>query len=697
MKNKKKIYTVNINQKNYLLNNNSLSIIQICELLQIKVPRFCYHKKLSIAGNCRMCLIELELNKTQKKPIIACGTYITTDTTKLYTNTRLVNKIRKNILELLLINHPLDCPICDQGGECDLQDQTMIYGNDRTRFLNLKRTSIDQNLGTYIKSIMTRCIHCTRCIRYFNEIIGEHQLGIFGRGTHSEVGTYKNKNLDSEIIGNVIDLCPVGALTSKPFSFSARSWELIGYESIDILDATCSHIKIDTKGDVIHRVTPVLNSNLNEEWISDKIRFSYDSYKLQRLFYPYIKSIKNNKYYKCSFEKSFIYIKQILSYLKKQTGNSNCYFFSGDLVDTNTEYLFKLMLRNLGYINLNVHFDKDVDLRNNFVMNTTYNEIERYSLFFVCGINTKIESTILNIRLKKTLYKKDNAILFYLGTTILLNYNKKHIGLSSEYMIYFYFGKTFLCKYFLNYKKVCYLSNNSFMSEDIIFNLFLNKLNNKLNIEIKNNYITLFSQEIIAYELNSLSTIRNKIDNNWSDYESELPKFIYYLNYDNLNNIYTNSTFIVYHGHHADIGVKKANIILPSCSYLETENIYINSEGILKLTFPILTSYGLAIDNNTILYCLWKYLNNENKNNKLQTFILENIIYKKINKSLKQIKVDFSNILTNIKLKRSYVIEDSIYVLLHNNFYNLDIISRTSNNITKYLLQKKMKKQLNFF
>jgi len=218
--NNKQQLIVYINNKKVGVKNKYISIIQLCEMLDIYIPRFCYHKKLSIAGNCRMCLVEVE--NVNNKPVIACSTYLTANM-KIYTKSNIVNKIRENILELLLINHPLDCPICDQGGECDLQDQAMIYGNDRSRFLEKKRSSLDKNLGIFVKSIMTRCIHCTRCIRFCNELIGETQIGIFGRGVYSEIGTYNENKLNSEIIGNIIDLCPVGALTSKPFSFSARS------------------------------------------------------------------------------------------------------------------------------------------------------------------------------------------------------------------------------------------------------------------------------------------------------------------------------------------------------------------------------------------------------------------------------------------------------------------------------------------
>ncbi len=262
-----------------------LTVLQACEQAGIEIPKFCYHERLSIAGNCRMCLVEMERSP---KPIASCAMPVA-DGMVIRTNNEAVRKMRKGVMEFLLINHPLDCPICDQGGECDLQDQAIGYGLDRSRFHDNKRAVKDEYLGPLIKTVMTRCIHCTRCIRFATEIAGVPELGATGRGEHMEVGTYVEKALTSELSGNMIDLCPVGALTSAPYAFSARSWELKKTESVDVSDALGSNIRIDSRGPEVMRILPRLNDDVNEEWISDKARFAYDGLKRQRLDKPYVR------------------------------------------------------------------------------------------------------------------------------------------------------------------------------------------------------------------------------------------------------------------------------------------------------------------------------------------------------------------------------------------------------------------------
>ena len=273
-----KIYnmTVNVFVNDFEISvDPRISVLQACEIAGFDVPRFCYHERLSVAGNCRMCLVEVE-----KAPKLAASCAMPLmPGMRIKTNSPAVRKAREGVLEFLLINHPLDCPICDQGGECDLQDQAMVYGSDRGRFREYKRAVEDKNCGPLVKTIMTRCIHCTRCVRFANEVAGIADLGTSGRGSQIEIGTYIEKLFKSEFSGNVIDLCPVGALTSKPYAFSARPWELKSFESIDTLDAVCSNIRIDTRGYEIIRVLPSLNEELNEEWLHDKSRFSFDGLK----------------------------------------------------------------------------------------------------------------------------------------------------------------------------------------------------------------------------------------------------------------------------------------------------------------------------------------------------------------------------------------------------------------------------------
>src|SRR6202522_638911 len=256
------------------------NVLQACEAAGKEIPRFCYHDRLSIAGNCRMCLVEIE--KTPPKPISSC-TYPAAEGMVVHTDTPMVRNARRAVMEFLLINHPLDCPICDQGGECDLQDQAMGYGSDHSRYHENKRAVKDKNLGPLVKTVMTRCIHCTRCIRFISEIAGVPDLGATARGEHMEVGTYVEKALSSELSGNLIDICPVGALTSKPYAFVARSWELRKTDSVDVLDAVGASIRVDSRGPEVLRILPRLNEDVNEEWLADKSRFAVDGLIRRRL------------------------------------------------------------------------------------------------------------------------------------------------------------------------------------------------------------------------------------------------------------------------------------------------------------------------------------------------------------------------------------------------------------------------------
>ena len=279
-----------INDKQIFVEDWSMTVLQFCDYLNLSIPRFCYHDKLSIAGNCRMCMVEV---KSSFKPIIACATSMLKKMT-FHLNSLMVKQARENVIEFLLINHPLDCPICDQGSECDLQDQALIFGSDRGRFKEIKRSVNDLFLGPVIKTIMTRCIHCTRCVRFSDEIIGNSIMGTLGRGKMTEIGTYSDKYYIDELSGNVVDLCPVGALTSKSYAFKARAWELKSIESIDIFDSLSSNIRVDIKGNEIMRILPKRNDYINEEWITDKVRFSYESLKKNRILYPMSRdSLKN--------------------------------------------------------------------------------------------------------------------------------------------------------------------------------------------------------------------------------------------------------------------------------------------------------------------------------------------------------------------------------------------------------------------
>ena len=286
---------------------NGSSVLQACEAAGKEIPRFCYHERLSIAGNCRMCLVEIE--KAPPKPISSC-TYPVADGMVVHTNSPMVRNGRRGVMEFLLINHPLDCPICDQGGECDLQDQAMGYGMDHSRYAENKRAVKDKNLGPLVKTVMTRCIHCTRCIRFISEVAGVPDLGATNRGEHMEVGTYVEKALGSELSGNIIDLCPVGALTAKPYAFVARSWELSKVDSVDVLDAVGTNIRIDARGPEVLRILPRLNEDVNEEWLADKSRFALDGLRRRRLDRPWVR--RNGKLIEATWPEAFAAIAERL-------------------------------------------------------------------------------------------------------------------------------------------------------------------------------------------------------------------------------------------------------------------------------------------------------------------------------------------------------------------------------------------------
>jgi NADH dehydrogenase (ubiquinone) Fe-S protein 1 len=337
-------------------NLNTLNIIDFCVLKGYVIPRFCYHSQLSIAGNCRMCLVEIS---DSIKPIVSCAMLLR-PSIKIFTNTSLIKKARENVLEFLLINHPLDCPICDQGGECDLQDQTLLFGNDRGRFYELKKVSFDKNCNLFIKTIMTRCIHCTRCIRFLNDLNLNFELGMLGRGYNMEIGNYIENNINSELASNIIDLCPVGALTSKIYAFKARPWELINFKSFDILDTISSTITISLQGTKILRILPYNNDDINNVWLTDKARYFFDSFYLQRIANPYKFSKVYNKFIIVNwynFYKFIFFFKKNVNFLK----NVN-FFLNLNFLSLNDLIFFKsLDNKNLNLIDFQLNNIKLID------------------------------------------------------------------------------------------------------------------------------------------------------------------------------------------------------------------------------------------------------------------------------------------------------------------------------------------------
>ena len=382
-----------------------LTVLQACEKAGVEIPRFCYHEKLSIAGNCRMCLVEMEKSP---KPVASCA-MPAADGMNIKTNTPLVEKARKGVMEFLLVNHPLDCPVCDQGGECDLQDQSMFYGVDKSRFKENKRFVSEKNMGPLIKTQMTRCIHCTRCVRFATEVAGVEEIGAIGRGEDMEITTYLEQSMQSELSANVVDLCPVGALTSKPYVFEARPWELKKTETVDVMDAVGSNIRVDTYDWEVKRVLPIINEDINEEWISDKTRYACDGLLNQRLDTPFIKY--NGKFEKASWDEVYKIIK---SKFENTTKDKICGFV-GDLTNMESGYIFKEFfdrtLDNKNYESRSDNRFVKINKRENYLFNSTINGIEESDLIFLIGTNPRYEATILNARIRKAYLNNNTKII----------------------------------------------------------------------------------------------------------------------------------------------------------------------------------------------------------------------------------------------------------------------------------------------
>jgi NADH-quinone oxidoreductase subunit G len=398
------------------------SIIQACEQLGIEVPRFCYHERLSVPANCRMCLVE---QKGAPKPVASCAMPCG-DKMEILTDSELVHNARKGVMEFLLINHPLDCPICDQGGECDLQDQALGYGFDRGRYTENKRAVNEKYLGPLIKTFMTRCIQCTRCVRFADEIAGMPEIGLLGRNERVEIGTYVEAAITSELSGNLVDVCPVGALTSKPYAFAARPWELKKVDSVDVFDAVGSNIRIDVRGPEVMRVLPRTNDDVNEEWIADKSRHAIDGLLRQRLDRPYIR--RDGKLQPATWPEALA----VIAARVKGTDGSKIAAIAGDLADAEALVALKDLMGVLGSANLECRQDGgrfDPANRSGYLFNSTIAGIDQADVFLIVGANPRWEAPIINARIRKRfLTLRENFKAAVIGANLDLTYPYEYLG-----------------------------------------------------------------------------------------------------------------------------------------------------------------------------------------------------------------------------------------------------------------------------
>lgn len=564
-----------------------LTVLQACEKAGVEIPRFCYHEKLSIAGNCRMCLVELEKSP---KPVASCA-MPASEGMNIKTNTEFVEKARKGVMEFLLANHPLDCPVCDQGGECDLQDQSMFYGVDKSRYKENKRAVSEKNMGPLIKTQMTRCIHCTRCVRFATEVAGVTEIGAIGRGEDMEITTYLEQSMQSELSANVVDLCPVGALTSKPYVFEARPWELKKTESIDVMDAIGSNIRVDTYGWEVKRILPRINEDINEEWISDKTRYACDGLLNQRLDTPYIKY--NGKFEKASWNEVFNIIK---SKFKNADKDKIC-GMSGDLVNMETLYIFKEFFnKTLGSYNVESRSDHtylNSKKRENYLFNSTINGIEEADFILLIGSNPRYEATILNARIRKA-YLQNKTKIISLNDVGDLTYPYESLDGDIENIKKITEDNHEVSSLIKEAKKPLIIFGQSSLktkSAKYIFESvksFLKK-NNKMSDEWNSlNTISENASTVGSFDLGLYKTVdgSNEV---LKDLENHMFEIVYLLGVDNLK-FEKKNEFVIYQGSHGDKGAEIADIILPGAAYTEQNGYFTNLEGKIqkayKASFP---------------------------------------------------------------------------------------------------------------
>ncbi|MDE2465711.1 MAG: NADH-quinone oxidoreductase subunit G [Alphaproteobacteria bacterium] len=552
------------------------NVLQACEAAGKEVPRFCYHERLSVAGNCRMCLVEIE--KAPPKPFASCA-YPAADGMVVHTDSPMVRAARRAVMEFLLINHPLDCPICDQGGECDLQDQAVGYGMDHSRYDENKRAVRDKDLGPLVKTVMTRCIHCTRCIRFSTEIAGVSELGATGRGENMEVGTYVEKALSSELSGNLIDICPVGALTSKPYAFVARPWELTKTDSVDVMDAVGAAIRVDTRGPEVLRILPRLNEDVNEEWLADKSRFALDGLRRRRLDHPWVR--RGDKLIKASWTEAFDAIKTRLSGMD----GSKIGAIAGDLCDVESMVALRDLMAALGSPNLDCRQDGaalDASRRDFYTFNTTIAGIEEADAVLMIGTNPRIEAPLINARLRKRWLQNQMPVAL-IGEPADLTYKVEMLENRTATLAAIAAGTHPFAAVLKAAKRPMLILGQAALARAdgaaVLAQAWsLAAAYGMLSPEWHGfNVLHSAAARVGGMDIGFLpgasgssvaEMLAGSVEALWllgAD-EADLSKL-------------PSTTFVIYQGHHGDRGAGRADVILPGCAYTEKDGTWVNTEG----------------------------------------------------------------------------------------------------------------------
>ncbi|KAH8157646.1 hypothetical protein CIB48_g10605 [Xylaria polymorpha] len=569
--------------------------------------RYCYHEKLMIAGNCRMCLVEVE---RAPKPVASCAWPVQPGMV-VKTNSPLTHKAREGVMEFLLANHPLDCPICDQGGECDLQDQSMRYGGDRGRFHEIggKRAVEDKNIGPLIKTSMNRCIHCTRCIRFANDVAGAPEMGSFGRGNDIQIGTYLEQNLDSEMSGNVIDLCPVGALTSKPYAFRARPWELKKTESIDVLDGLGSAIRVDSRGLEVLRIQPRLNDDVNEEWINDKTRFACDGLKTQRLTMPLVR--RNNKFEPATWEQALAEIGAAYQHIAPKPNEFKV--IAGELTEVESLVAMKDLANKLGHDNLALDMPSGsqpiahgVDVRSNYLFNSKIWAVEDVDCLLLVGTNPRHEAAGLNARIRKQWLRSDLEI-GVVGETWDSTFEFEHLGTDFAALKKALAGP--FGKKLQSAKKPMIIVGSGVTDHS----------DAKAFYELIGAFVDKNAANFLTEEHNGFNVLQ-KAASRAGAFEvgfttpspavaETKPKFVWLLGADEFADAdIPKDAFIVYQGHHGDRGAQIADIVLPGAAYTEKAGTYVNTEGRVQMTRAATSLPGAARTDWKIIRAISEFL-----------------------------------------------------------------------------------------
>ena len=588
---------------------NGASVLQACEEAGYEIPRFCYHERLSIAGNCRMCLVDME---RAPKPIASCA-MPAADGMVIDTQSERVKKAREGVMEFLLVNHPLDCPICDQGGECDLQDQAMGYGEDSSRYVENKRAVDEKHMGPLIKTVMTRCIHCTRCVRFATEVAGVPELGAIGRGENMEITTYLEKTLASELSANVIDLCPVGALTSRPYAFVARPWELNKVESIDVMDAQGANIRVDARGGQVMRVMPRLNEQVNEEWISDKARYAIDGLRRQRLDKPFIRG-KDGRLHAASWDEA---LAAVGAQLKKAKAKGTAAII-GDQLDGEAIFAMKSLMDKIGSPHMDCRQDGaklNPKVRASYLFNATIEGADEADAILILGSNPRIEAPVMNARIRRN-HLMNKVAIAHIGAKAELTYPVKYLGDDIAVLDEIAAGTHPFAKVLAKAKKpMIILGMGALTRKDGAAILGRAKQiadNTKMVSDDWNGFSVLHTAASRVAGLD-LGFVPGKggldTDGILKGAQSGDIKLVWLLGADEIDTSCLDKAFVIYQGHHGDKGASIADIVLPGAAYTEKDGTYVNFEGRVQRGTRAAFPPGEAKDDWAIIRAVSEVIN----------------------------------------------------------------------------------------